>query len=528
MTIKNAGNRSNTADKSATKGKDEIEPILTSLNDNVQKIKQTLGNSTDIVVREVFVGKDGSQAIAVIYTDGLADKIVVDDFIMNSILKHSQIADFGDSEIPTEDLFTILKKHALTTVEILEIADYKKLFHSLLSGETIILIDGCDKGISASTQGWKDRGVMEPSTESVIRGPREAFSETIRTNTALVRRKIKDPNLWIETKQIGHVTQTDVVIMYINGIANDKVIEEVKIRLDRIDIDGILESGYIEALIQDETYTPFPTIYNTERPDVIAAELLEGKVAILVDGTPFVLVVPALFVSFLHSAEDYYHRADVSSLIRLLRYLGVFISLFGPSLYVAITTYHQEMLPTQLLISLVAQREGIPFPAFIEAIMMEVAFEILREAGLRMPRTIGPAVSIVGTLVIGQAAVEAGIVSAAMVIVVSTTAIASFVFPSYDLANTIRMLRFPLMALAATFGIFGIAVGVMAIVLHLCSLRTFGVPYMSPFAPLILSDQKDAIFRAPQWAMTSRPRLISQKNIKRANNPSSKKPGAKK
>jgi spore germination protein KA len=319
----------------------------------------------------------------------------------------------------------------------------------------------------------------------------------------------------METKQIGRETQTQVAVMYIKGIAEEAIIQEVHRRLDRIDIDGILESGYIEELIQDGTYSPFPTIYNSERPDVIAAELLEGKIAILVDGTPFVLVVPAFFVSFLHAPEDYYHRADISSLIRILRYIGMLIAFIAPSLYIAVTTFHQEMLPTDLLIGLAAQREGVPFPAFIEALLMELAFEILREAGIRMPRTIGPAVSVVGTLVIGQAAVEAGIVSPAMVIVVAITAISSFSFPSYSIANSFRMLRFPLMGLAASFGLYGIIVGVIALILHLCSLRTFGIPYMSPIAPFNLPDQKDVFIRAPWWAMVLRPKLLNRKNVTR-------------
>ncbi|WP_019421256.1 spore germination protein [Paenibacillus sp. OSY-SE] len=499
-------------------------PLQTSLQANLQHIQETVGNSTDIIIREVPIGKTGEQKIAVIYTDGLADSKVVIDFIMETLMLDVKQLDMSETAISAPNIVQILKDYVITVGEIKEVADFESLFNSILSGDTFILLDGYATGLAVGTQGWKDRGVSEPSSESVVRGPREAFSETLRTNTALLRRKIKSPNLWLETKQIGQVTKTNVAVMYIKGIVDDKVVKEVHARLDRIDTDGILESGYIEEFIQDETYTPFPTIYNSERPDVIAAELLEGKVAILVDGTPFVLVVPALFVSFLHSAEDYYFRADISSLVRILRYIGIFIALLGPSLYVAITTFHQEMLPTQLLISLAAQREGVPFPAFIEAVMMEVTFEILREAGLRMPRMIGPAVSIVGTLVIGQAAVEAGIISAAMVIVVSTTAICSFVFPSYSMSNSIRMLRFPLMILAASFGLFGIIIGLIAIVLHLSSLRSFGVPYMSPFAPLIPTDQKDAIFRLPQWALLSRPRLISKKNLIRKQIPENQKP----
>ncbi|MGM1022625.1 MAG: spore germination protein [Bacillota bacterium] len=499
--------------------------LSASLGQNLQRIRQALGNSTDIIIREVRIGKDGEQNIAILYTDGLADTNVVSDFIMESMMLDSGLSGDAEHKIQTSsNVMQILKDYALTIGDIRNVTDFETLYNALLSGDAIVLVDGETQGIVASARGWKDRGVTEPASENVVRGPREGFSEALRTNTALIRRKIKDPNLWMETKQIGRVTKTDVAVMYIKGIVNNKLVEEVHERLNRIDVDSILESGYIEELIQDETFTPFPTVYNSERPDVIAAELLEGKIAILVDGTPFVLVVPALFVSFLHAAEDYYERADISSFIRLLRYAGIFISLLGPSLYVAITTFHQEMLPTSLLIGLAAQREAVPFPAFVEALMMELTFEILREAGVRMPKYIGAAVSIVGTLVIGQAAVEAGIVSAAMVIVVSITAISSFVLPAYNMSIAFRMLRFPLMGLAASFGLFGIIVGGIALILHMCSLRSFGVPYMSPFAPLIPSDTKDAIFRLPHWMIITRPRLINQKNVNRRNSTPPRKP----
>ncbi|WP_052092092.1 spore germination protein [Paenibacillus sp. FSL H7-0357] len=492
------------------------EPISACLGQNLQQIRQTVGNSTDIIIREVRIGKDGSQTIAILYTDGLVDKNIVSDFIMKSMMLDSSLSEDVNRRIQiSSNVLQILKDYTLTIGDIRDITDFETLYNALLSGDAIILIDGETKGIVVSAGGWKDRGVTEPASENVVRGPREGFSETLGTNTALIRRKIKDPNLWLETKQIGRVTKTDVALMYINGIANHKLVEEVHERLNRIDVDGILEGGYIEEFIQDKTFTPFPTVYNSERPDVIAAELLEGKIAILVDGTPFVLIVPALFVSFLHAAEDYYQRADISSFIRILRYTGVFISLLGPSLYIAITTFHQEMLPTSLLIGLAAQREAVPFPAFIEALMMELTFEILREAGVRMPKYIGAAVSIVGTLVIGQAAVEAGIISAAMVIVVSITAISSFVLPAYNMSIAFRMLRFPLMGLAASFGLYGIIVGGIALILHLCSLRSFGVPYMSPLAPLIPADTKDTLIRLPHWLMVSRPRLLNQKNVNR-------------
>ncbi|CAM4320897.1 spore germination protein [Paenibacillus alkaliterrae] len=504
---------------------EKAESLKKSLDDNIQHVKETLGNSNDIVIREIRIGKEQEIKAGVFYTDGLADAKTIQSYVMESLMLDIRETDM--EEKLSRNPLIHLKESVLTIGSLQDVSDFDAFFSSLLSGDTLILVDGFNQGFALSTAGWEDRGVQEPTSQTVVRGPREGFSENLRTNTALIRRKIKDPNLWMETKVVGRVTKTNVSMMYMNGIVNDKVVEEVRTRLDRIDIDGILESGYIEELIQDETYTPFPTVYNTERPDVIAAGLLEGRVAILVDGTPFVLLVPALFTQYFQSAEDYYQRSDFG-LLRMLRYLALFIGLLGPSLYIAITTFHQEMFPTSLLISLAAQREGVPFPAFVEALMMEVTFEILREAGVRMPRAVGQAVSIVGALVIGQAAVEAGIVSAAMVIVVSITAIANFSVPAFNMGISIRISRFALMGLAASFGLFGITVGLIAFVLHLCSLRSFGVPYMAPMAPFVLADQKDTIFRLPQWALFSRPRLISQKNVIREQNPPTTKPSLRK
>jgi spore germination protein KA len=416
----------------------------------------------------------------------------------------------------------LIKTHSLPVAGISDITDFQKLFLQLLSGDSILFIDGCSKALSISLRHWADRGVQEPSSQTVVRGPKDGFTETLRKNTALIRRRIKDPNLWIETQQIGTKTQTDVAIMYLKGVANDKTVAEVHSRLDRINIDAILESGYIEELIQDESYSPFPTVYNTERPDAVAGAILEGRIAILVDGTPFVLVVPALFVHFLQASEDYYQRADIATLVRLLRYLSFFLALLTPSLFIAVTTFHQEMLPTQLLISLASQREGVPFPALVEAVMMELTFEILREAGVRLPRAVGSSISIVGALVIGQAAVEAGIISASMVIIVSLTAISSFVSPNFNMSISVRILRFLFMLLGASFGLFGIILGLIVMVLHLNSLRSFGVPYLAPFAPFILKDQKDSIIRLPHWSLFSRPRLINQKDIKREDTPAPK------
>lgn len=502
--------------------------LNSSLKENLEKIINILGKSSDIVIREIQIGKNNSIKAGIIYTSGLTDTTSLQNFIMESMMLDIQGTNVTQKLVPEPNLIEVIKNSVMTVGDIKDLTDFEVLFTSLLSGDTIFLVDGYTQGLIIDNKHWEERGVTEPEAQTVVRGSREAFSENIRTNTALIRRKIKDPNLWLETKVIGTYTKTNVAIMYINGIANEKIVEEVHTRLDRIDIDGILEGGNIEELIEDSTNSPFPTVSNTERPDAVAGSLLEGRIAILIDGSPFVLVVPTLFVQFFQSPEDYYQRPYIASLIRLLRFVSYAIALLTPALFIALTTYHQEMIPTAFLMNLAAQREGVPFPAFVETVIVEVTFEILREAGVRMPRSIGPTMSIVGAFVLGTAAVEAGTITAATVIVVSVTAIATYVTPSYDISIAVRMLRFFLIALAASFGLFGIIVGLLAIILHLCSLRSFGVPYMSPLAPFNASDQKDTYIRLPLWKMITRPRLISQKNNVRQQASSSAKPEANK
>ena len=357
---------------------------------------------------------------------------------------------------------------------------------------------------------FEKRAIEIPAAERVIRGPREGFVEALGVNTSLIRRRIKSPDLKLISMEIGRYTKTKVVIAYIEGIADKTLIEEVNTRLKRIDIDGILESGMIEEFIEDNPYSPFPQVLATERPDVVTANLLEGRAAILVDGTPFSMVIPTTLYSLLQASEDYYARFIMATAVRWLRYLFVVISLLLPSLYVAVITYHHEMVPTTLLISMAASREQVPFPALVEALMMEVTFEALREAGLRLPQQVGSAVSIVGALVIGEAAVSAGIVSAPMVIVVSITGIASFTIPRFPLAFALRMLRFPMILLAGTLGLLGIMLGIITIVIHLCTLRSFGVPYLSPMAPMKTQDLKDVLIRAPWWRLKTRPHLTGK------------------
>ncbi|WP_042167474.1 spore germination protein [Paenibacillus gorillae] len=482
-------------------------PIRRSIEKNVEQLRRDLGESDDVIVREIpYEGTDRAAA-AIVYIDGLSDSAIINQYIFDVLIGNMRgIHDSGPEARPLEGDQTALARELLVGVGSIRSADEMGSFYRcLLSGEAVILLEGSDRAFSADIRQWKSRDISESTNQTSVRGPRESFNETLRTNTALIRRKIKDPRLRLETYALGTVTKTDVTMMYIKEIAKTSVIDTTRSRLQAIRIDSILDSGYIEELIEDGKYSVFPTVFNTELPDNVASQLLEGKVAILVDGTPNVLLVPTQFISFFQSTEDYYQRSVYASLLRMLRFASFFISLLFPSLYIAITTFHRDMLPTSLLISLAAQREGVPFPAFVEAFAMEVTFEILREAGLRMPRAIGQAVSVVGTLVIGQAAVEAGIVSAAMVIVVAVTAISTFTTPAYSMSIPVRILRFVFMMVAASFGLFGIIMAFFVLLLHLCALRSFSEPYMSPISPLQSEDLEDSLVRLPRWLQFRRP-----------------------
>ncbi|MBB6637325.1 spore germination protein [Cohnella thailandensis] len=490
------------------------QPIKGTLQDQLKFIRTTLGDSSDLIVREMILSTGARCAVA--YIEGITDSLLLYHTVISALLDLPNADSAGElSKLEPEPFVRYLSDRVLAAGDVRPLDDWNTLFFYLLSGNAILLVDGSPTALRIGVIGFEERAVSEPVSQSVTRGSMDAFNENIETGMSLLRRKIRDTRLRFDRLQVGRVTKTALAVVYLKGIAKDEIVAEVHRRLAEIDIDGILEGGYVEELIQDRTYTPFPTVFNSERPDTIAGGILEGKVAILVNGTPFVLLVPALFVEFFQAAEDYSQRFDISTLIRFIRYLSFFITTLAPALYVAISTFHQEMLPTNLLINLAAQREGVPFPAVIEAMAMEVTYEILREAGIRMPRTVGQAVSIVGTLVIGQAAVQAGIVSAAMVIIVSITAIASYVIPAGSMSMSARMLRFLFMILAASFGLLGVVIGLIGLALHLSGLRSFGVPYMSPLSPIILSDQKDTLFRAPWSLMKLRPRLVASDNNQR-------------
>ncbi|AEG60416.1 spore germination protein [Desulforamulus ruminis] len=487
-----------------------LEP---DIENNLQRIKEVFKDCSDVVYREFLFAQQEDIKLALVYMDGLVDETIVSDQIMKALTLEAAMAT-PPSDISKARAYHLIKERGLCTQQIKETVKLAKVVDAVLAGDTVLLVDGHASAIINGARGWKARQVEDAKTEMSIRSPREAFVETLRVNTALLRRKIKSTDLKMEMLKIGRLTQTDVAVVYIQGIVNDGLVKEVKKRLQRIDIDGVLESGYLEEMIQDNPFSPFPNVNHTERPDRLAAKILEGRVGIMVDGTPFVLTVPTTFFEYMQAAEDYYERFPTGTAVRVIRYLSLVLSLLAPSLYIAQVSFHQEMLPTSLLLSLAAQREAVPFPVLVEALLMEISFEILREAGLRLPRQVGQAVSIVGALIVGQAAVQAGLVAPATVITVAITGISSFVF-FYQMGIAIRLLRFPLMVLSATLGLFGLISGIILIITHLCTMRSFGTPYLSPVAPMKISDMKDYIFRAPRWAMIKRPSLLGVKNVQR-------------
>ncbi|MFD1772772.1 spore germination protein [Paenibacillus rhizophilus] len=498
---------------------DHLIQLTTDITQNKQIFTNIFENCSDVVFQS-FEIKDHTHLL-VIYIEELIDTKHFESVILKPLMYEDQPNGLGNLS-SIRQLFQEQITSALGAKTLCKVTD---ITQQVLRGHVAVLAQGENKALLVNVLNLEKRGLEEPSSELVIRGPKEAFIENIASNLALLRKRLRTPRLKIEKFTIGELSQTDLAIAYINGIATNSIIEEVRKRVSSIQIDGVMESGYIEEFIEDLPFSPFPQVHNTERPDVVASMLLEGKVAIFVDTTPFVLIIPMTFWSALQSSEDYYERFMLSTSIRWIRYLFLLIALFLPSLYVALTTYHQEMIPTSLLISIAIARENVPFPALVEALIMEIVFEALREAGVRLPRAVSQAMSIVGALVIGQAAVQAGIVSTPMVIVVAITGIANFTIPRFNFGNAIRLLRFPMIILAGTLGLYGVLLGILTLLLHVASLRSFGVPYFSPISPLSLGDLKDVVIRKPWWAMNFRERIIRNLNPKRI--PEGQKPSPK-
>ncbi|WP_157261105.1 spore germination protein [Paenibacillus wynnii] len=471
-------------------------------DDFVHQITTALGNPPDLTIQYFHLSSDLIGCCIFIKT--ITDLEKIENYIIRPLIEAPALK----TEHPERIIQAVNYVFSAIPVIVIKKTDFSKCVQSILEGHVILFIPPNKEVLLIDVSKYLYREIAESKSEPTIRGPHDSFIESIESNISLVRKRLKTPHLRMEECTLGDSTQTKVITAYLQDVASPEVVNEFRNRIGSIKTDSILESAYIEEWIQDKTFTPFPTLYNTDRPDVVTAHLLEGRVVVFIDGAPNVLIGPCTFFQFFIAAEDYYQRADVASVLRWLRFFSFLLSILLPSTFVGIVSYHQELLPTPLLISFSAQREGVPFPAIVEALVMMVTLEILREAGLRMPRIAGQAISFVGAIVLGEAAVQAGLVSGSMVIVVAVTAISNFVTPAYSLGISQRLIQFALLFLAGFMGLYGVLCGVLFMLTHLVTLKSFGVPYFAPIAPTILADWKDTIIRVPRPSMKTLPKTM--------------------
>lgn len=490
---------------------DEVSDDVQISLDYMKK-KYSIPVNCDIILREFSIRyKDKLVNAFIMFFDGMTDREVIDNYILKPLMVDSimEIHNFAD------DLQEFILNQLLPHNQIKMEMAYSKAVEEINFGGCALFIDGLPLVFTADVKGWDHRSVEKPSNEIVIRGPQEAFNEVLRTNTSQIRKRLKDENLIVDDIAVGKVSKTPCSVLYIKNIVNESLVAEVKRRLENIRVDYMLDSGILEQLIEDSTVFPSPQMISTERPDYVAELLVAGKVAIIVNGSPNALVVPITAYDLMHSAEDVYIRYPYVNLLRLVRYIALFFALLLPAIYVAITNYHQEMMPTDLLLAIEANRERVPFPSIVEIILMEMSFELIREAGVRVPGPIGPTLGIIGALILGQAAVAANIVSPILIIIVAVTGIGSFALPNYSLAYSIRIMRFAFIILGGVSGFLGITLGLFLIGIWSTSLKSFGVPYAAPLGPRTSGNDRNVLFRAPEWKMEYRPDYLNVKKKKK-------------
>lgn len=466
-----------------------------------ENIKGLLGKSNDVKFRDIYINDDKKLKFTLICVDGLINSDSISNYILKPIIQEKV---FNEAK-SLKEVIKQIDNGKLYFVSQLKVTEFNEAINALLSGTTLLVFDSEKTAIVVDAKGFEKRSVSEPTGENVLKGSKDGFVELLRTNTATCRRKIKSHNLVIEESVVGKQSQTSIATVYMNNITNRNIVEELKKRLNAIEVDKALTTGFIEEFIIDDLNSTFPQVLYTERPDKFCASVIDGRVGLIIDGLPIAYVIPATFFQFLQAPEDYAQHFIVSSLLRVLRLFCLVFTLILPSFYISITSFHQEMFPSELATSVATAKEGVPFPMFIEVILMLGAFEILIEAGLRLPKNIGQAVSIVGALIVGQSAVEAKLLSPATVVVIAITAIASFTMPNQDFSNALRLWRFILVILSSLVGIFGLCMGLLILLYHLCRLESFGVPYLSPFVGSKSNQYQDTIFRLPLKFLKERP-----------------------
>lgn len=483
--------------------------LKVGVEENLADIQSIFQKDRDFSYRKFHLG--GKIPAVSIFISSLADKEVINRDIIRSLQDP-----FDDENVDSgEPFIKWLLDDVLYHCSGEMTQELQGVLDAILQGKTVVLIEERKYALILDTFKPEKRGIQQPETERVVRGPRDGFIEQMQSNIALLRYRLPVPEFRVEPMEVGKKTKTKLSICYLDNIASTELVEEVKKRLSDIHIDRILDAGYVEQFIEDNPRSPFPQVQNTERPDKAVGNILEGRVAILVEGSPFALIVPSIFNQFYHTSEDYNERFLITSIIRLIRFMALIFSLTFSSFYITVLSYHPEMIPAKFVVAASSGRAGVPFPVVVEVFLMEVAMEILREATVRMPQQVGGALSIVGVLVIGQAAVMAGFVSPITVVIIAMSTIGSFATPSYNAATAFRMLRFPLIFLSGAFGLLGLATGLIFVINHMLSLRSFGVPYMAPISPGSYQGFKDSLIRAPLRWLTERPAQLHPQDVKR-------------
>ncbi len=480
----------------------QTKNLTASLEENISLFKNIFKDDQTLITRE-FQNKSVKEAkCCIVYISGMINTEVVNENIIQPVLRNNLAED-----IDVNNLLEALMNKVVVSNNVKIETDINKMVSSIISGDTLFILEGYDKCLVIGSKGWEKRSIAEPESSRVVRGPREGFTESLTVNLTLIRRKIQNPDLKFKFRELGERTHTSICICYVDGLALAEVINELEQRLNKIKIDGILDSGYIQELIKDAPYSPFETIGAFERPDVVASKLLEGRVALIVDGSPFVLTMPFTAGENFQASEDYYNNYIFANINRLIRGFTAVTSITIPAIFLALVTYHQEMLPTPLLISISSSRQGVPFPTSLSLFIMLFIFDILREVGTRMPGPVGQAVNIVGTLVLGQAAVQAKLVSAPVIIITALTGITTLINMNF-LGATIIFRTFYLMG-ASFLGIYGVLMCILVLYLHLMSIRSFGIPYMMNTTRVKNHDGQDTWIRAPWWNMTLRPKIFT-------------------
>ena len=478
--------------------------ITPCLSENIAHMEKLFSVCDDIKKKQMNLGKNGDVPCYLTFIEVSVD---MGTSALSEVLKYLRT-------IEKEEIYDVLSQNALGISDATFFSTIEEAADGLLTGETILFVDGFAQAVKIPDNGYPRMSLSEVDSEKVIRGSNEGFSDSVKQNAALIRKRVRSPKVKVKQLKTGIRSNTNVYLVYMDDLVYPGLLKEIERRMDGFEIDGVLDSGVIEQLTEEKWYSPFPQFQTTERPDRAAMSILEGRVILLVDNSPVALILPTDYNSFIRTSDDYYNRFEIASFGRMLRYVASFFAMTLPGLYLAVTNFHTQILPTTLLLSFADARRGVPFPAVIEVLIMEISFELLREAGVRLPGAMGNTIGIVGGLIIGQAAVEANLVSPIVVIVISFTALCSFAIPNEEFATAFRVLKFFFIALCAWLGFFGMLAGLLAVLIHLSHLKSFGIPYLMPFVGADLNDyedERDALYRQPLRKLLWRPVYAKRK-----------------